>query len=207
MTDRASLFRIALVALIISGCAHELNRRNADKYYDLGLRAEAQGNYAGARESFWRAWVNARDGEASSTYKSAVLYNLGRMTGYTCDFSQAEKLLQDALDMEIPLSGPDSGNISKRLFELARISFDQRKYAEAARFYERGIPMAERLGIEKDDPIILANSLDELAQSYEESGQSAKAVSPRSRAAAIRARYPNQSAKFVPVRYSKQCSK
>jgi tetratricopeptide (TPR) repeat protein len=127
------------------------------------------------------------------------------MMGYTCDFQQAEALLRESLDREIPLSGPDSSNISKRLFELARLNFDQGKYAEAASYYAKAIPMAERLGIEKDDPVALANSLDELAQAYQLSGQAALAVASAQDAAVIRARNIGRAVVFVPVRYTAVC--
>ena len=199
------LIAVLFIVGLIGGCVNPINKYNADKYYEMGLMAEQEENWEAARESYWRAWVNARDGNAPPEYQSAVLYNLGRMMGYTCDFQQAEVLLRESLDREIPLSGPDSSNISKRLFELARLNFDQGKYAESASYYAKAIPMAERLGIEKDDPVILANSLDELAQAYQLSGQAALAVASAQDAATIRARNEGRAVSFVPVRYTVVC--
>ncbi|MFO1434914.1 MAG: tetratricopeptide repeat protein [Gammaproteobacteria bacterium] len=199
---------VALLGMVLlGGCgfAEQVNMKNADKYYDLGLQAEAQGNYAGAREAFWRAWVNARDGNGSPEYQSAVLYNLGRMTGYTCNFPEAENLLREALDRELKISGPESANISKRLFELARLNYDQKKYAQAAEFYERAIPACIHLGCLESDPIIVANSYDELNKAYESVGDLDKAKNAAAKAAEIRAKNPGAQAQFVPVRYNSMC--
>lgn len=201
------ILNVAFVVFLVSGCAQEPNRRNTASYFELGLDAEAQGNYAGARESFWRAWVDARDKGAPPAYKSSVLFNLGRMTGYTCDFYQARKLLQEALDMEISLSGTESSNVRDRLLELARLNYDHEQYLEAVWFYEKGLSLAARSGIEKSDPIFFANTVDELVQSYQKSGQSALALAGFHRAAFIRMQHPGQEAKFVPVRYPMKCQK
>ncbi|CAA0080279.1 Uncharacterised protein [Halioglobus japonicus] len=205
MRNNFCLAVVVCLLCLIGGCAHSINQYNADRYYELGLAAEQQQNWGAAREYYWRAWVNARDGNAAPEYQSAVLYNLGRMMGYTCDFQQSEALLRESLDREVPLSGPDSANISKRLSELARLNFDQEKYSEAASYYARAIPMVQRLGIEKDDPVILANSLNELSQAYQLSGQAALAVASAEEAATIRARNKGHAVGFVPVRYTTGC--
>ena len=196
-----------VAVVVIGGCGftEQINMKNADKYFDLGLRAEAQGNYAGAREAFWRAWVNARSGDASPAYKSAVLYNLGRMTGYTCDFGEAERLLREALNAEVAISGPESANISKRLFELSRLSYDQGKYDQAAEFYERAIPMCIHLGCLNDDPVAVAKSYDELAQAYKAIGNATKSKAAAAAATDVRSRNPNAEVRFVPVRYNSMC--
>jgi tetratricopeptide (TPR) repeat protein len=187
------------------GFTEQVNLKNADTYYHLGLQAEARGDFVGAKEAFWRAWVNARDGKASPAYQSAVLYNLGRMTGYTCDFAEAEKLLHDALDRELKISGPESGNTSKRLFELARLNYDQGKYVQAAEFYEKAIPACIRLGCLETDPIIVANSYDELGKAYQAIGSVDKGKDAVAKAADIRAKNPGAEARFVPVRYDAMC--
>lgn len=199
------ILNVAFVVFLVSGCAQEPHRRNTASYFELGLDAEAQGNYAGARESFSRAWGDARDSDVPPAYKSSVLFNLGRMTGYTCEFYQARKLLQEALDMEISLSGTDSSNVGDRLLELARLNFDHEQYLEAVWFYEKGLSVAARSGVEKNDPIFFANMSDELAKSYQQSGQSALAVAAMHRAVFIRMQHPGQEAKLVPVRYPKTC--
>ncbi len=208
MMKITTLTLIACSALLV-GCAHQATPSASVKPaipdYDQGLQAEARGDFAAAREAFWRAWTKAREGGATPAYKSAVLYNWGRMAGYTCNWTQGERLLQESLDMETPLSGPNSGALSKRLFELARLHFDQGHFALAAGFYERAVAMAERLGVGQSDPIGLANAQDDLAQSLQKSGQADKATAARARATALRTQHPGQRARFVPRHYPKSC--
>lgn len=210
MMKLATLTLITCSALLL-GCVHQATPTASGKpaipEYDQGLQAEARGDFAAAREAFWRAWTKARDSGATPAYKSAVLYNWGRMSGYTCNWAQGERLLQESLDMETPLSGPTSSALSKRLFELARLHFDQGHFAQAAGFYQRAVAMAERLGVAQRDPIGLANAHDDWAQALQKSGQPDQAGAARVRAKTLRAQHPGQRARFVPRHYPKSCSR
>jgi tetratricopeptide (TPR) repeat protein len=145
MHIRTALCVAALV--ILSGCATAINQKNAGTYYEAGLQAEASKNWAGAKEMFWRALVNARSGGAAPAYISAATYNLGRMTGYTCEYADAEKLLLESVSLEQGLPTPNMINLTKRWSELAQITYDQGKYAESSKWFAIAIPELEKLNI------------------------------------------------------------
>lgn len=198
---------IGLVALVITGCATDINRVNASRYYEAGLGFEARKQYEQARESYWRALVNYRSAGGPPEAISAATYNVGRMTGMTCNFQLAEQFLQEALQLEEHLPSPQPGNITKRLGELATISFALGKYEQSAQFYERAVPRLEQLGIIQDDPVGYALYLDGYAIALDKAGMSAKSAEIRGRANAIREQNPQRGAKFTPVYYHNVCSK
>lgn len=200
-----SLILWLLIPMFV-GCATDLNRVNAQRYYGLGLEAEQTGNYEGAREAFYRAYVNGRSGRMSAEYMSAVTYNLGRMTGMTCDFEQADKLLRESLDMEREVSGPVSGNITKRLSELARLSMARAAPKDAARYFGQAVPMLEELGILQQDPIGFAVFLDDYSEALKRAGKSEEAAQQTRRANELRAAMPGKQAQFVPVYYPERCA-
>jgi tetratricopeptide (TPR) repeat protein len=200
-TLAARLFALAA----LSGCAQALNQKNAALYHDAAIAAEQQGDYKLAERDYFRALINDRDGGAPESMVSMELYNLGRMEGYNCKYEDAKTHLLDALHREERLSGPESSVTTKRLFELARLSYDRGQYVEAASYYERGIPAVRKLGLEQSDPITLANALDEYASSLRNVGRLADAMTASTEANAIRAKYPNEAAKHNFVRYTRSC--
>lgn len=196
---------VFIAATVLSACAHEINVKNAARYHSAALAAERAGDYKLAERDYYRALINFRDGGASEADLSMELYNLGRMEGYNCKYDQAKAHLLDALAMEERLSGPESGLITKRLFELARLSYDRGEYSEAAAYYGRGIPAVQKQGIEQSDPVTLAAALDEYATALRRSGRSDMAMKAASEASEVRARHPGAGAKYKFVRYTQPC--
>jgi tetratricopeptide (TPR) repeat protein len=196
----------SFVALSIVGCATDINRVNASRYYEAGLALESRKQYEQAREAYWRALVNYRSAGGPPVAISAATYNLGRMTGLTCNFALAEQFLQEALKLEEQLPSPEPGNITKRLGELANISFALGKFEQSAAFYERAVPRLEQLGIIQDDPIGYALYLDGYANSVDKAGMPAKGAEIRRRATGIREQSAQKAAKFTPVYYHTVCS-
>lgn len=198
---------LLLAPLFTLGCATDLNRINASKYYELGLRAEAAGDYRGAHEAFRRALINAGSANARPEYVSAVKYNLGRMTGYLCDYTQAESILLDSLQTEQRLRSSAPGNITKRLSELARLTYDMGKYPESAAYFERVLPEIERLGVVEKDPVGFALFLEDYASALEKKGDASKAAEIAARAVELKAKHPGRAAGFTPVHYRDVCPK
>ncbi|HEX6843158.1 MAG TPA: tetratricopeptide repeat protein [Stellaceae bacterium] len=190
----------------LSGClAHAINEKNGLRYHDAGLEAEQAGDFKTAERDYLRALINFRDGELPESYLSMELYNLGRMEGHNCNYADAKAHLLDALHREERLSGPESSLTTKRLFELARLSYDRGEYADAAIYYGRGIPAARKLGIEKTDPITLANALDEYGTALRNAERPEEAKAAVSAADGIRASHPGEKAKYNFVRYTRRC--
>ncbi|MDH3747720.1 MAG: tetratricopeptide repeat protein [Gammaproteobacteria bacterium] len=191
--------------IFLASCAAPINRYNADRYYEIGLENEFSGNYARAREAFNRALINADLAGAPPSYISAVLYNLGRMHGYTCDFESAEQLLMEALATERALETPDPVNIAKRLSELARLSFDLEKFEQSANYYSEAVPVVEQLGILRDDPVGYAYFLEGYSDALRRLGRTDAASAESNRAKLLKSENEGVSANFVPIEYRDVC--
>ncbi len=192
--------------LLLGACASSINHVNADRYYELALQAEANGNWAGARQAYSRALVNARLGGAQVGYVSAVTYNLGRMVGYECDYDEAERLLLEALSLEERVTPANTANLTKRWSELARLSFDQGKYKSSADWYAKAIPELERLGVLASDPIGFARYIEDYSDALDKASDVA-ATTWRKRASDLRNSNPTKSASFLPTYYRDRCAK
>jgi tetratricopeptide (TPR) repeat protein len=191
--------------MVLSACAQDLNLKNAARYHNAGLAAEHAGDYPGAEQAYYRALINFRDGGASESSLSMELYNLARMEGYDCKYDEAEAHLRTALEIEERLSGPSSSLTTKRLFELARLTYDRGRYTDSAAYYARAIPAVQQLGIEQEDPVTLAAALDEYATALRRTGQGEMANRATAEAGDVRARHPDARKKYNFVRYTQPC--
>jgi len=140
-------------------------------------------------------------------YVSAVTYNLGRVTGYSCDYAQAESLLIESLALEQALPKPSVGNLMKRWSELGRLNFDQGKFKESAAWLSQAMSELERLNVPADDPIGFARFLEDAALAFEKSSGVSQAATLRSRADVLRIANPQRSANFLPTYYRDVCVK
>lgn len=84
---------------------------------------------------------------------------------------------------------------------MARLNYDQVRYKDAAEFYARGTPIVERLGLDKSDPIALANALDEYADALNRIGNGVESEVIKQKSLALRQMNPDRKADFVAVRY------
>lgn len=91
------------------------------------------------------------------------------------------------------------------LVELARLNLDQKKFSEAASYYQKAMPDLALHNIPKVGPIGYADILDETAMAWEAMGQQNDASPLRLQAKTIRLEHPNQ--KSIPDRtpYGKFC--
>jgi hypothetical protein len=92
--------------------------------FDAGLRAEVSHNWPLAEENYEQCFIESRSASTPDSERSMAMYNLGRIKGYLCKFDDAKKLLADALTLEEAAS-PESGLVTKRLFELGRLHLDR----------------------------------------------------------------------------------
>jgi len=199
-------FFVVLALVLFSGCAHQLNLINAQKYYELGLQEEFRGNYSGAKEAFWRSFVNYRDAGASKAYISAAIYNLGRMTGYMCDFTKADELLKEALVLERDVTGGETTlNITKRLGELARLASARHEYEESIGYYKEAVPGLENLGVLESQPIEFAIFIEDYAFVLEKAHYLQFAQEQTAKAKAIREEHKGDSAQYEFVYYDQLC--
>ena len=204
---KKAVFVSLCIPIAFTACVSAINQKNADRYYEAGLQAESAKNWPLARQNYSRALVNARSGGAAPDYVSAVTYNLGRATGYSCDYAQAETLLIESVALEKALPNPSVANLTKRWSELGRLNFDQGKFKESAAWLSQAIPELERLRVPTDDPIGFARYLEDTALAFEKSSDALRAATLRLNAEVLQAANPQRSSNFLPTYYRDVCVK
>jgi len=202
---RAGFAILALTLFMLTGCGRDFGTSNMARYYDAGLRAEQARDYQTAEEQYERALVWAGTEKVPPSLLSLNLYNLGRMKGHGCKFAEARELLLTSLAMEEQVSGPDSTQVTRRLFELARLYYDRRQYADSLPYYDEGIAMIRKLKLEGDDPLNFSDALREYAAALRATGNSRAAAGAIAEADALRARYPDETRHYIIARYTAAC--
>lgn len=197
----AKMISISAFSLICCACVPSINMKEAQIHYQAALNFDVQGDYVSAREQYWKSLVAARSAGAEPEVISMLSYEFGRVTGYTCHLDESEKYLLEALQMEENLPHRNGRNITIRLFELARLTYDQKRYKDAASYYSKALQEAERNGSIKLNPIAFANAYEECAVALSQCGDSGSAQEALQKAQGLRAAYPGRTAKFKPVRY------
>lgn len=200
-----SLFGVVFISIALIGCASPLTVRHAHFYNAAGNEAAESGNWALAELNYERALTNARQGIRSSANESVALYNLGQAKGHLCKFVEAEKLLQEALEIEEKLSGAESGLTFMRLLELGRLQLGREQLDKAMPYFRRAVRLVEQLGLERTDPIGLALVYDDYAASTLGVGLRDESEAATEEAKRLRTEYAGLSAKFVPVSYEPTC--
>src|SRR5262249_55011513 len=158
------------------GCANPMNVVHYDDYLACGLAASKAGDDNRAAMCYSRAVVNARIGHLGPKEESCALYNYGRAVGMLCEYELARDSFVEALRLEEEVEGPNGGFSSMRIFELARLNLDTGHDDQAVIWYERGIPLARSMAVDRSDPIGFANELDDFATALEHAGDSARAA-------------------------------
>jgi hypothetical protein len=131
-------------------------------------------------------------------------YELGRMTGYTCDYAEAETLLREALRLS-ELMEERFSHRTAILSELARLTYDQGKLADSASFYEREIERLGRFQHVDRDPIGLANFVNDYAIVIERTGNVEVATQVQVRSDSILMNTAGRPALFTPLHYRDVC--
>ena len=202
-----------VTALVLAACVSTEPAKPPDVnqpyriHYEAGLLAESKGDYRAAQREYAQAYKIAEDSKLSMAALSAATYELGRVTGYLCDYDRAHRLLRQSLEMEERVSGPYSANMSARYMELARLNYDRGLYALAIPYYERGIPLLEKHDFEKRDPLALADALHEFGTALNRTGATREAQRVLRRADILQAKYANRGQSLAPKRYPQNCPK
>ena len=176
----------------------------APSFNNLGFFAERSGDFALAERNYERGLLDARRAGVNASI-SAALYGAGRMKGYQCKFDEAEPLLIESLKIEEGISGPENGSTTARLLEIARFYYDRGLRAQAVPYFARAIPVVVKLGAERDDPIALAQALDEFSGALASAGRAPESEKAKREADEIRARNGGKSARYAPIRYGSGC--
>ena len=195
-------FALAALAIALCGCMSDGIR---------GRRAEEAQDYVAARAAYEKvlnASLNTRHSRRNPDFEQQSMmlayYDLGRTTGYTCNYVEAERLLREALNYSEHLE-PRYSHRTAILSELGRLTFDAGKFKESVNFYEEAISRLDSFSFVGRDPIGFATFLEDYAMALEKAGESDKAAETRARAGSIRASHPNDAALFTPIYYRNAC--
>jgi len=111
--------------------------------HQLGIIAQAQGEYAEARRLYQQSLeIKARLGDQGG--KATTLHQLGMIAQTQGDYAEARRLYQQSLETFERL-GDQSGKASS-LGQLGTIAYLQGGYAEARRLYQQSLETFKRLG-------------------------------------------------------------
>lgn len=179
-------FAVATVSictlLFSSGCANPIGGKPATDYAQAASNALQSGDWATARMYLSKAIVDAQLGRPNPAQLAVLHYEHGRASGVVCEFSEAEKSLIRAYELDKQAGDPTY--IS--LLELGRLMAEQKKFVEAAAYYERVIPELEANRASTEDPIGFADILDEYAIALRNANRAAEAQVLATRGAKIR---------------------
>ncbi len=158
-----------------------------------------------AKESFSSALQLATQ-QNWKPHIATAQYGLGRSLGQLCQFSEAEKYLIEAANLESEISGGKGIHLPQDYFELARLYYDYGKYDKAVPYFQKAIPLAEELQVASSDPIGYANVLEDYAIALSKVGDANETKAIERRIATLRQSHPGKSAGFKIVRFNPQCA-
>jgi len=188
--------------LLSSGCTNPINAKTATNYAKAATNASQAGDWATARIYWSRAIINAQLGGVSQAQLAALHYEHGRASGVVCEFSDAEKSLTQAYDLDKQAGGPTYLS----LVELARLTLDQKKFPDAVGYFERAIPELEARRAPTEAPIGFADILDEYATALRSSHRVAEAQTVATRSEKLRSENAGKSSITDRTPYGKKCA-
>jgi tetratricopeptide (TPR) repeat protein len=197
---------VAVAVILLAGCAAPINQYNSEKYVQWAQDARDAGNYELAEQNYSKALINARLGHSPKPWISLIAYNLARMKAMLCKFGEAENLLQEALALEEQVSGRESGLVTMRLFELARVYDAAGRYPESIEYYEEAVRNIRALDFNSSDPIGFALVLDDYAEVLSKAGKGSESIRFKNEAEAIRSQNTGKQAVFKPDHYDQNCA-
>ncbi|MFA7351790.1 MAG: hypothetical protein WC009_13605 [Methylotenera sp.] len=190
---------VAMISLV--GCTSAINKHNAENYTRHGAIAMANNDWQGARRAFARAVVNADMGGMPAETRAVLNYEYGRSLGVTCFFDDADYYLKRAyaLDKETGAA------IYLSLVELARLHLDQKKYTDAAMYFEQALTELDRNNFAQRGPIGYADILDETVTAFNALSRNDEATQLKLRSQTIRAKHPDGKSITDRTPYGKFC--
>lgn len=182
------------LALFGTSCASHLRWATAIRHTKDGRQALASNRLVAAHESYRRALSNVEMADLGPTVRPVARYYLARATGALCQHQEAERLLKLSLEELDSLEDTEetSRYRCKLLVTLGNLAYDRGLYTDAASYYGRAIPAADRLDAEEQEPMRYAAILDRYAEALGHAGptSAAAAAATARRAADMRRANP-----------------
>jgi len=172
---------VLILALFIVSCAAPINRKSSINYAITAQAALQKNDWNTARKYWAKAVVNAELGNSNPKRLAALSYEYGRALGVNCFFSESETYLKKSYDLDSTNSGP----AHMSLLELARLNYDQKKYKEAAFYFEKLIPIYDKFNAEAKDPTGVALVFKEYSNALSSIDKKTKATTFSQRASEL----------------------
>jgi tetratricopeptide (TPR) repeat protein len=177
---------LTLIALcVLASCANPINQNTAQRYYAAGEAALRAGDLITARENFRRALINAQVGNLGSDAESQAAYKLARVQGNLCEYDNADKTFQYALDAQVKRTGENSPLTFPLRVELAQLSFDTGHFDKAVGYFDKAFAVGGKT-LETSMQTGYADLLDDYAVALAAIRNTALADSVRARSNAVR---------------------
>ncbi len=192
---------LALLVLL-TGCASEIQKRNAERFTLIGVQAQAQGDWDTARRAYARAVVNGEQAKLPQRTLAVLTYEYGRSLGVSCFFNLAEAELNRAYELDRQAGNP----LYLSLTELARLTLDQQKFETSAGYFARAIEVMDQAKMVERAPTGYADILDEYAIALAKVGRKSEAIDVGKRASAIRKANPDGKSVTDRTPYGKFCA-
>lgn len=193
---------LLIAVLSLAGCASAVDERVSDNDLLQGAAAQRRGDWDAARLAYAQATLSGDQGRLPAARRAILHYEYGRSLGVTCFFDQSERELTAAYELDKQAGQPPYLS----LVELARLSLDQRKFAQSVDYFERALPALDSVRAASKAPMGYADVLDEYAQALAGAGNTTDSTIQVKRAAMLRA--GNQSKRSITDRtpYGKFCT-
>lgn len=142
-----------------------------------------RGDWGTARRAFGQAVLVADQSGWPASRRAAMHFDYGRALGVTCYYTEAERELSQAYDLDI---------LTARyrypaLVELARLALVQRQFDVSAKYFGRALVTLDRLEAARKVPYAYAELLDDYALALGGAGDAQAATRIIDRAAKVRA--------------------
>lgn len=175
-------------ALSAAGCSTPEPKPAGPDYAAQGGAAEVRGDWDDARRAFGQAVLVADQSGWPASQRAAVHFDYGRALGVTCYYTEAERELSQAYDLDI-LTGRYR---YPALVELARLALVQRQFDASAKYFGRALGTLDRLQAARKVPYAYAEVLDDYALALGGAGDAEAATRIIDRAAKVRADFSDR---------------
>lgn len=195
---RITLYSAILWSLV--GCATAINQKNVNNHMTAAINATNGGDWDLSRRHWAKVVVNAQLANVAEQKMAVYNYEYGRSLGVTCYFKEAEEYLNLAYQQDINTDGPAYND----LIELARLNLDQKKWKESIIYFQKVLPILDKINASTGAPHAYADILNDYANALKNSNnQNSKKY--RQEAKDIRDKNPKGYSITERTPYGSQC--
>ena len=178
---------VIAVTLILSSCANPLNRITAQQYYYGGLQSQNNGKWGDATISFSRAYTNTQWGNLSDREAALYAYEYGRTSGAVCDWDNAKKGLEKALQLDTKTNTP----LHFDLIEFAQMYQAMGDFTESEKFFSKTLENLDKHNVLTKFPTYYADTLNRYSDVLNHLGKKSQSEAFKKRAEMIKKNNPD----------------